>query len=55
VDFEVERFITALEAANFDPRARGYLVAIASVVSPIAGDPLTARGIKFSEKQRATR
>ena len=46
-----ERFITALKAAHFDPRPSGYLVAITGVVSPMAGEALTARGIKFSEKQ----
>ena len=47
----VERFITALKAAHFDARPSGYLVAITGVVSPMAGDALTARGIKFAEKQ----
>jgi hypothetical protein len=47
----VERFITALKAARFEPRPSGYLVAITGVVSPMAGDALIARGIKFSEKQ----
>ena len=46
-----ERFITALKATNFDPRPTGYLVAITGVVSPMAGEALTARGIKFFEKQ----
>jgi hypothetical protein len=46
-----ERFITALEAAHFDARPTGYLVAITGVVSPMAGEALTARGVKFSEKQ----
>ena len=46
-----ERFITALKAAHFDPRPTDYLVAITGVVSPMAGDALTARGIKFAEKQ----
>jgi hypothetical protein len=46
-----ERFITALKAAHFDARPTGYLVAITGVVSPMAGDALTARGIKFLEKQ----
>ena len=46
-----ERFITALKAANLDPRPTGYLVAITGVVSPMAGEALTARGIKFLEKQ----
>jgi hypothetical protein len=46
-----ERFITALKAADFDNRPTGYLVALTGVVSPMAGDALIARGIKFSEKQ----
>ena len=46
-----ERFITALKAADFGTRPTGYLVALTGVVSPMAGDALTARGIKFSEKQ----
>ena len=46
-----ERFITALKAANLGARATGYLVALTGVVSPMAGEALTARGIKFSEKQ----
>jgi len=45
-----ERFITALKAEDFNPRPTGYLVAITGVVSPMAADALTARGIKFSEK-----
>jgi len=47
----VERFVTALKTAHFDERPSGYLVAITGVVSPMAGDALTARAIKFSEKQ----
>jgi hypothetical protein len=47
----VERFITALKAAHFDARPSGYLVAITGVVSPMAGEALTARAVKFSEKQ----
>ena len=47
----VERFITALKAANLGARATGYFVALTGVVSPMAGEALTARGIKFSEKQ----
>jgi hypothetical protein len=46
-----ESFIRALKAAKFDPRPTGYLVAITGVVSPMAGEALTARGIKFAEKQ----
>ena len=46
-----ERFITALKATTFHPAPTGYLVAITGVVSPMAGEALTARGIKFSEKQ----
>jgi hypothetical protein len=38
-------------AAHFDARPTGYLVAITGVVSPMAGEALTARGVKFSEKQ----
>lgn len=47
----VERFVTALKTAHFDQRPSGYFVAITGVVSPMAGDALTARAIKFSEKQ----
>jgi hypothetical protein len=47
----VERFITALKAANLGARATGYLVALTGVVSPMAGEALTSRGIKFLEKQ----
>ena len=46
-----ERFITALKGANFGTRPTGYLVALTGVVSPMAADALTARGIKFFEKQ----
>jgi hypothetical protein len=46
-----ERFITALKAADFSARASGYLVALTGVMSPMAGEALTARGIKFAEKQ----
>ncbi len=46
-----ERFITTLKAADFGTRPTGYLVALTGVVSPMAGDALTSRGIKFSEKQ----
>jgi hypothetical protein len=46
-----ERFITALKATHFSTPATGYLVALTGVVSPMAGEALTARGIKFSEKQ----
>jgi hypothetical protein len=45
-----ERFITALKAEDFNPRPTGYLVAITGVVSLMAADALTARGIQFSEK-----
>ncbi|HET7238175.1 MAG TPA: hypothetical protein VFI76_04070, partial [Terrimicrobiaceae bacterium] len=47
----VERFITALKTAKFTTRPSGYLVAITGVVSPLAADALTARGIKFADKQ----
>jgi hypothetical protein len=47
----VERFITALKAAKFTARPSGYLVAITGVVSPMTAGALTARGIKFAEKQ----
>jgi hypothetical protein len=47
----VERFITALKAAKFTTRPSGYFVAITGVFSPMAADALTARGIKFAEKQ----
>jgi hypothetical protein len=47
----VERFITALKAANLGARATGYLVALTGVVSPMAAEALTTRGIKFLEKQ----
>jgi hypothetical protein len=47
----VERFITALKAAKLGAPPTGYLVAITGVVSPMAGEALTARGIKFAEKQ----
>jgi hypothetical protein len=47
----VERFITALKAAHLGARATGYLVALTGVVSPMAGEALTTRGIKFLEKQ----
>ena len=46
-----ERFVTALQAANFGAPVIGYLVALTGVVSPTAGDALTARGIKYLEKQ----
>jgi hypothetical protein len=46
-----ERFITALKAAHFNSPVTGYLVALTGVVSPMAGEALTAREIKFSEKQ----
>lgn len=46
-----ERFITALKATDFSTPATGYLVALTGVVSPMAGEMLTARGIQFSEKQ----
>ncbi|HEY5953154.1 MAG TPA: hypothetical protein VIT18_02250, partial [Terrimicrobiaceae bacterium] len=46
-----ERFITALKAAKFTTRPSGYLVAITGVVSPMAAEALTARGITFAEKQ----
>jgi hypothetical protein len=46
-----ESFITALKAAKFDPLPTGYLVALTGVVSPMAAEALTARGIKFAEKQ----
>ncbi len=46
-----ERFITALKATAFDPAPTGYLLAVTGVVSPTAGEALTARGIKFVEKQ----
>ena len=45
-----ERFITALKATDFGAPATGHLVALTGVVSPMAGEALTARGIKFSEK-----
>jgi hypothetical protein len=45
-----ERFITALKATAFHPAPTGYMVAITGVVSPMAGEALTARGVKFSEK-----
>ena len=35
----------------FSTPATGYLVALTGVVSPMAGEALTARGIKFLEKQ----
>jgi hypothetical protein len=41
-----ERFIKALKAMDFGSPASDYFV-----VSPMAGDALTARGITFSEKQ----
>ena len=47
----VEQFITTLKAADFGTRPTGYLVALTGVVSPMAGDALTVRGIKFLEKQ----
>ena len=47
----VERFITALKAAHFSAHPTAYLVALTGVVSPMAGEALTARGIKFLEKQ----
>ncbi|HEU4680072.1 MAG TPA: hypothetical protein VFS35_11160 [Terrimicrobiaceae bacterium] len=47
----VERFITALKAAKFSTHPSGYVVAITGVFSPMAADALTARGIKFAEKQ----
>ena len=46
-----ERFITALKATDLGTPATGYLVALTGVVSPMAGEALAARGIKFSEKQ----
>ena len=46
-----ERFITALKATAFDPAPTGYLLAVTGIVSPTAGEALTARGIKFVEKQ----
>ena len=46
-----ERFITALKATAFDPAPTGYLLAVTGVVSPTAGEALTAQGIKFVEKQ----
>ena len=46
-----ERFITTLKATAFDPAPTGYLLAVTGVVSPTAGEALTARGIKFVEKQ----
>ena len=49
-----ERFITALKAADFGAPATGYLVALTGVVSPMAGEALTARGIRFSEKELPT-
>jgi hypothetical protein len=45
-----ERFITALKATAFHPAPTGYMVAITGVLSPMAGEALTARGVKFSEK-----
>ncbi|HEY5769347.1 MAG TPA: hypothetical protein VIS71_05820 [Terrimicrobium sp.] len=47
----VERFITALKAAKLGAPPTGYLVALTGVVSPMAGEALTTRGIKFFEKQ----
>ena len=46
-----ERFITALKATAFDPTPTGYLIAVTGVVSPIAAEALTAREVKFAEKQ----
>ena len=46
-----ERFVTALQAANFGAPVTGYLVALTGVVSPMAGEALTARGIKYLERQ----
>ena len=47
----VERFVTALEAAKLGAPPTGYLVALTGVVSPMAGEALTTRGIKFFAKQ----
>ncbi len=47
----VERFVTALKAAKLGAPPTGYLVALTGVVSPMAGEALTTRGIKFFEKQ----
>jgi hypothetical protein len=46
-----ERFITALKDMDFGTPATGYFVALTGVASPMSGDALTARVIKFSEKQ----
>jgi len=47
----VERFITALKAVKLGAPPTGYLVALTGVVSPMAGEALTTRGIKFFAKQ----
>ena len=46
-----ERFITALKATDFGVPATGYFIALTGVVSPMAGEALSVRGIEFSEKQ----
>jgi hypothetical protein len=46
-----ERFIIALKAAHFGKPVTGYLIALTGVVSPMAGEALTERGIKLSENQ----
>ena len=46
-----ERFIAALKGMSFNPSPTGYLVAVTGVMSPMAGEALTAQGIKFVEKQ----
>lgn len=48
-----ERFVTALQAADFGIQASGYFVALTGVVSPMADEALTSRGIMLLEKQLA--
>jgi hypothetical protein len=46
-----ERFVNALKAEKFSTPATGYMIMITGVFSPMTTQALTARGIRFSEKQ----
>ena len=46
-----ERFVNALKATKFNTPATAYTLAITGVVSPMAREALTARGVNFTEKQ----
>jgi hypothetical protein len=46
-----ELFVSALQAANFLAPFTSYRVALTGRASPMAGNALTARGIKYLEEQ----